>query len=68
MGRKPKEKINKNSEPTKYIAEYHHTCNNPAICKTEIQPNENCKSCKFYKYQKVNVALVPRKTEIDWGY
>lgn len=68
MGRKPKEKIIKQQEEPKFITEYHHTCNNPAVCKIEIQPNKNCKPCKFYKYQKVNVALKPEKVNIDWGF
>lgn len=53
---------------TKFKTEFHHTCNNPAICKTKTNPDENCEGCFYYKLREVKVAIEPIREKIDWGF
>lgn len=59
-------------EPLKsvsYTKEFHHTCNNTAICRKVISPSELCADCKYYKFQEVEVADNPIRHDIrDWGF
>lgn len=55
-------------QDVKYTKEFHHTCNNPEICKIKIHPDKNCKNCIFYKLLEVEVADEPQKDEVDWGF
>ena len=68
MKKKPKAYNPKTPEPHNYIKELHHTCNNMQICKEKINPNETCEGCKYYKLLEVDVALVPQRDEVDWGF
>ena len=68
MARKIKSKAPKAIDNVEYKKELHHTCNNSAICKVKVHPDETCKDCAHYKLLEVDVALVPQRDEVDWGF
>ena len=55
-------------ENIEYKKELHHMCLNSQICKTQIQPCDECAGCKFYKLEEVEVADNPIRFNIDWGF
>lgn len=53
---------------TEFKKELRHLCTNTQICKKFIQPNKDCKDCKYHIENEVDVALQPIRLDVDWGY
>lgn len=68
MGRKRKITRPKTPLNVTYHKELHHTCNNTAICREQIQPCDECAKCKYYEHREVEVADSPIRLSVDWGF